>query len=74
VTHHKRENISLINGGQIPQVDETYSFLWLEMPGQTFSDSYMNEWGVTIASDACQSKEDSAELVNGGIGYYRGFC
>lgn len=70
LTHNKGENISLINGGQIPQVDETYSFLWLEMPGQTFADSYMNEWGVTIASDACRSKEDSPDLVNGGIGYY----
>lgn len=68
--HPKGENISLINGGQIPQINETYSFLWLEMPGQTFSDSYMNEWGVTIASDACRSKEDSPDLVNGGIGYY----
>ncbi len=70
VTHNKGENISLKNGGLIPHVDETNSFLWLEMPGQTFSDSYMNEWGVTVASDACQSKEDAPELVNGGIGYY----
>lgn len=70
LTHNKGENISLINGGQLPQVNETYSILWLEMPGQTFSDSYMNEYGVTIASDVCRSKEDSAELVNGGIGYY----
>lgn len=69
LTHQKGENISLINGGQILRVNETYSFLWLEMPGQTFSDSYMNEWGVTIASDACQSKEDSPDLINGGIGY-----
>ncbi|MFC1565670.1 C69 family dipeptidase [Candidatus Neomarinimicrobiota bacterium] len=70
LTHQKGGKISLINGGQIPQVNETYSFLWLEMPGQTFSDSYMNEWGVTIASDACQSKENAPDLVNGGIGYY----
>ena len=70
LTHQKGENISLINGGQLPQIDETFSFLWLEMPGQTFSDSYMNEWGVTIASDACRSKEDKPDLVDGGIGYY----
>ena len=70
LTHKYGENITLINGGQIPQVNETYSFLWLEMPGQTFSDSFMNEWGVTIASDACQSKEKSPNLLNGGIGYY----
>ena len=70
LTHRKGENISLINGGQIPQVSETNSFLWLEMPNKTFSDSYINEWGVTIASDACQSKENAPEVVNGGIGYY----
>ena len=70
LTHQKGEKISLINGGQIPQVNETYSFLWLEMPGQTFSNSYMNEWGVTIGSNNCLSKEGSPELVNGGIGYY----
>jgi len=70
LNHNNGQSISLINGGQLPHVDETYSFLWLEMPGQTFSDSYMNEWGVTIASNACWSKEDKAELVNGGIGYY----
>jgi dipeptidase len=70
LTHQKEENISLINGGQIPQVNVTNSFLWLEMPGQIFSDSYMNEWGVTITSNACWSKEESAELVNGGVGYY----
>ncbi len=68
--HQKGEDISLINGGELPQVNETFSFLWLEMPGQTFSDSYMNEWGVTIASDACRSKEDKPDLINGGIGYF----
>ncbi len=70
LTYQQGESISLINGGQISQINETYSFLWLEMPGQTFSDSYINEWGVTISSDACRSKEDSAELTSGGIGYY----
>ncbi len=70
LSHQIGENISLINGGQLPQVNETYSFLWLEMPGQPFADSFMNEYGVTIASDACQSKEDNPELENGGIGYY----
>ncbi len=70
LNHNNGQSISLINGGKFPQVGDTYSFIWLEMPGKTFSDSYMNEWGVTIASNACWSKEDKAELVNGGIGYY----
>ncbi len=70
ISHKKDEIIKLFTGGKLPQVIETFSYLWLEMPGQTFSDSYMNEWGVTIASDACRSKEDSADIINGGIGYY----
>jgi len=34
-----------------------------------FSDSYVNEWGVTVASDNCPSREDKPELTDGGIGY-----
>jgi len=40
------------------------------MPGMDFADSYMNEYGVTIASNACRSREDKAELEGGGIGYW----
>ncbi|OQX86099.1 MAG: hypothetical protein B6D63_00750 [Candidatus Latescibacteria bacterium 4484_7] len=68
--HNAGEFVMLKNGGRIEQVRETYGFLWLEMPGQDFADSYMNEWGVTIASNQCTSKETSGELVDGGIGYY----
>ena len=68
--HGSAENINLFPGGQLEQIEETNEFLWLEMPGMHFSDSYMNEYGVTIGSDACRSKEDSAQLINGGIGYY----
>lgn len=42
-------------------------YLWLEMPGMHFSDSYMNEFGVVIASDACPSREVQPELTDGGI-------
>jgi len=70
LTHGNGENISLINGGEIPQVAETFSFLWLEMPGQPFADSYMNEWGVTIASNWCEPREETADLIDGSIGYY----
>jgi len=68
--HGSAENINLFPGGQLEQIEETNEFLWLEMPGMHFSDSYMNEYGVTIGSDACRSKEDSAKLVIGGIGYF----
>lgn len=70
-THNKKlKYIDLKNGGRLEQAPVTYRYLWLEMPEMDFSDSFMNEWGVTIGSDACQSKEDKPELSNGGIGYW----
>lgn len=44
-------------------------FHWLEMPGMDFSDSFMNDNGVVIASDACHSREDQPELTDGGISW-----
>jgi len=68
--HSETECITLVHGGLVPQVKETWSYLWFQMNGLSFSDYYMNEWGVTIASDACESREDKPELTDGGIGYY----
>jgi dipeptidase len=39
------------------------------MPEMEFSDTYMNQWGVTISSDACASREEDPDLTDGGIGY-----
>jgi dipeptidase len=77
VNHHKvpRRNyppgatVALRNGGTLEQVEQTWAYLWSEMPGMLFSDSYLNEWGVTVASDNCPSREDKPELTEGGIGY-----
>ncbi len=75
VIHHKvpRESyapdavVQLDNGGTIAQVPQTWSYIWSEMPGLLFSDSYLNEWGVCIASNACPSREDQPKLTDGGI-------
>lgn len=56
-------------GGQIKQVSGTSKYLWFEMPGMSFSDSYLNEHGVVVVSNACHSREDSADLTQGGIGW-----
>lgn len=69
VKHKKGEKVKLKTGAEIDQVEETYSYLWLEMPGMSFSDSYMNEWGVTVVSDGCSSRENEGEIIDGGIGY-----
>jgi len=60
-------------GGTIPQVEgETWAYLWSEMPGYIFSDSYLNEWGVSIASNNCSSSRETPpyDLTDGGIGYW----
>ncbi|NOZ60554.1 MAG: hypothetical protein GXO74_02625 [Calditrichaeota bacterium] len=62
--------IALKNGGLLPRPAETNSYLWLQMPKMMFSDGYFNEYGVVIASDACQSREDKPELTDGGITYW----
>ncbi len=77
VNHHKVPRkqyppgavVRLVNGGTVEQVPETWSYIWSEMPGLLFSDSYLNEWGVSICSDACPSREDQPELTDGGITY-----
>jgi len=70
VMHDHGEKIILKNGAEAEQVKETCEYLWLEMPEMEFSDTYFNEYGVIIASDACSSREDSAEITDGGIGYW----
>jgi len=68
-THAPGEKVRLLNGGQLDQVEQTWAYIWSEMPGMLFSDSYINEWGVSVASDNCPSREDRGEITDGGIGY-----
>jgi dipeptidase len=63
------ETILLKNKGSLPQVRQTFGFLWLQIPDAEFGDSYINENGVVIASNQCSSREDKPVLTNGGIGF-----
>ncbi len=54
----------------LPLPEKSYAYAWSHMEGQDFSDSYINEKGVVIFSDACPSKEDKPDLTYGGIRYY----
>jgi len=77
VNHHKvprkkyppGAKVTLRNGGTLDQVPQTWSYIWSEIPGMSFSDSYINECRVSIASDNCPSREDKPEISDGGIGY-----
>ncbi|TSA38565.1 MAG: hypothetical protein D4R64_02640 [Porphyromonadaceae bacterium] len=68
-SYQKGTEVILKNGGQVEQVPFTSRYIWLEMPGMDFSDSYLNEYGVCIGSNSCSSREDQPEISNGGIGY-----
>ena len=74
VYHEPGEKIVMWDtGGTIDQVEGwTWAYLWSEMPGYKFSDSYLNEWGVSIASDNCSSSREIPpyDLTDGGIGYW----
>ena len=67
--HASGEKVTLRNGGQLNQIEQTWSYIWSQMPGVLFSDGYINEWGVSIKSDMCPSREDKPEITDGGIGY-----
>jgi len=69
MTHEQGEIITLRGGAEISQVDQTWSLLWFQVNDLPFSDCYVNEWGVTVASDGCASREDQGELTEGGIGF-----
>jgi dipeptidase len=66
-THLAGTEIELDNGQKEHQQTVTWGYMWAEIPGFDFSDSFLNQWGVCITSDNCPSKEDDPELVNGGI-------
>jgi len=68
IKHAPGEKVTLFRGGTLPQVEQTWAYIWSEMPGMHYSDSYVNEWGVTVTSDNCPSREDKPELTDGGIG------
>ena len=74
--HKDGEVVRLRGGASVPQVKQTYAFLWSQNPGKGFSDGYMNEWGVSVVSNLCYPRkydlrklESRGQLVKGGIGY-----
>lgn len=66
--HAPGSTVTLRNGGTLEQVAQTWAYIWSELPAMRFSDTYLNEWGVTVTSDNCRSREDKPELTDGGIG------
>lgn len=67
--NRKGEFDKLKDGGTEPKASHSFACLWMEMPGQDFADTYVNENGVLVTSNACASKELYGEITDGGIGY-----
>ncbi|MHC4206638.1 MAG: dipeptidase [Planctomycetota bacterium] len=74
--HKDGEMVKLQGGAEIPQVKESYAFLWSENPGIAYSDGYLNECGVAVVSDGCPDRAEDllnlkveGQLAKGGIGY-----
>lgn len=61
----------MLNLYVVPANKETGSlkYIWAEFPGQSVADSYMNEYGVCVASDGCNSCEDRDDFTDGGVLY-----
>ncbi|MHC4179769.1 MAG: C69 family dipeptidase, partial [Planctomycetota bacterium] len=44
--------VRLRRGAELPQAPKTAGLLWSENPGLEFSDTYLNDFGVAVVSDA----------------------
>lgn len=59
----------MLNIYNVPASESNVNYLWFEFPGMEVSDSFINEYGVCIASDGCPSREDRKDFTDGGILY-----
>ena len=50
----------MLNIYNVPATDSTLANLWFEFPGSATGDCFVNEYGVSIASDRCPSRETKA--------------
>ena len=69
IKHGQGTSLQFRNGGQELLPTETNGYLWLELPGMDVSDSFLNDKGVAVVSDACTSKEDRNDFTDGGVVY-----
>ncbi|MCP4710970.1 MAG: hypothetical protein GY869_20290 [Planctomycetes bacterium] len=71
IQHQPGAMVTFRGGAQIPQVAETYSYLWSQNPGASFGDAYFNEFGVAVVSNACGDRNARGEgnVESGGATY-----
>ncbi len=59
----------MLNIYVVPATDRNLRYIWCEFPGMEVADVYMNQFGVSVASNGCPSREDKGELSDGGVLY-----
>ena len=62
---NKTDSFILINETKIPQIERVNSLIWIETTQQDFGDFFINEFGVSICSNSCPSREDRDEGLLG---------
>ncbi len=66
-THPKGAMQRLVKGGSVAFPKKTAGYIWCQMPGLHYSDSYLNDYGVAVGTNACKSREENPDLTDGGI-------
>ena len=59
----------MLNIYVVPASAQNLRYIWCEFPGMEVADVFMNQFGVSIASNGCPSREDQGELSDGGVLY-----
>ena len=59
----------MLNIYVVPASERNLRYIWCEFPGMEVADVYMNQFGVSIASNGCPSREDKGEFTDGGVLY-----
>lgn len=59
----------MLNIYVVPASDKNLRYIWCEFPGMEVADVFMNQFGVSVASNGCPSREDKGDLSGGGVLY-----
>ena len=59
----------MLNIYVVPAGEKSLRYIWCEFPGMEVSDVLMNQFGVSIASNGCPSREDKGEFTGEGVLY-----
>lgn len=63
------ENPAPENANSTEKNNGSAKYLWCEFPGMEVADCFLNEYGVSVVSNSCPSKEDRVDFTDGGVLY-----